>query len=57
MPRGHQRWLVTPGKNQKHCFAGAQDAVTGRITHRPCAGRSKREAQESAASALLEVVG
>jgi transposase len=32
MPRGHQRWLVTPGKNQKHYFAGARDAVTGRIT-------------------------
>lgn len=31
MPRGHQRVVVTPGKNQKHYLAGALDAATGAL--------------------------
>lgn len=29
MPRGHQRWIVTPGKNQKAYLAGAFEPATG----------------------------
>jgi transposase len=31
MPRGHQRRVVTPGKNEKHYVAGALDARTRRL--------------------------
>jgi len=31
MPRGFQRRVVTPGKNEKHYFAGALDAGTRRL--------------------------
>jgi transposase len=31
MPRGFQRQIVTPGKNEKHYFAGALDALTDEL--------------------------
>lgn len=33
MLRGHQRRVVTPGKNQKFYLAGALDVRTGRLAH------------------------
>src|ERR1700690_1193857 len=32
MNRGDQRWVVTPGKNEKHYIAGALNAVTNELT-------------------------
>jgi transposase len=32
MPRGKQKWVLTPGKNQKRYLAGALNARTGRLT-------------------------
>lgn len=32
MNRGYQRWVLTPGKNQKHYLAGARHCVTKRLT-------------------------
>jgi len=32
MNRGHQRWVITPGKNAKHYMAGARHCVTKQLT-------------------------
>jgi transposase len=32
MPRGTQKWVLTPGKNRKRYLAGALNARTGRLT-------------------------
>jgi transposase len=32
MPRGHRRYVLTPGKNQKRFVAGALNASTGKMT-------------------------
>jgi hypothetical protein len=32
MPRGHRRYVLTPGQNQKRYVAGALNATTGKLT-------------------------
>jgi len=32
MPKGHRRYVLTPGKNQKRFVAGALNATTGKVT-------------------------
>jgi len=41
MLRGHQRRIVTPGKNQKFYLAGALDILTGRLI---CTGAAQKKA-------------
>lgn len=32
MPKGHRRYVLTPGKNKKRFVAGALNAATGKLT-------------------------
>ena len=32
MPRGHRRYVLTPGQNKKRFVAGALNATTGKMT-------------------------